>query len=560
MSTSIQVNKQSVTELFESAKKKPFLIPEYQRPYAWEEEQVDTLFEDIWDYSLNYNNNMNDNYFLGSVVSFDNESGNQEIIDGQQRITTLFLLLRAILYKLESMSSGKEVTFLTSRVSSLIWTTDPLTGEADTKSVLLKSNVINNLGNQILQDILITGITIDGNKDNYSKNYNYFLQKIEDKSTQEPFKIFNFIVALLDGCILLPIKANSQDTALTIFSTLNDRGLALSDVDIFKAQMYNNLPSQERSHFITNWQKLIDLADQGDENIQNLFYYYMFYLRAKDDDKKTTTPGLRKYLGQNKFKVIKSPVIMDELKLIGEFWSALKVSNQSIVWANNKEIKKFIDVLRSYPNDFWKYPVVIFYLKYHKDIDFVNKFKVFLKKLSVDAIMPYILTPTANAIKPAILKLNSSIIHDTKPKFEFKVNMTDVKARYKDLPNNAVSLILKLLVYRKQDELLPDKWHIEHIFPKKYDSLYFNSSIENYIEMIGNKIPLESKLNIRASNNFFIEKRKEYAKSKIKVVNELGRSHSSWAQAEIESRTDRIANTISDLQKNYTDEYNQTVF
>lgn len=331
MSTSIQVNKQSVTELFESAKKKPFLIPEYQRPYAWEEEQVDTLFEDIWDYSLNYNNNMNDNYFLGSVVSFDNESGNQEIIDGQQRITTLFLLLRAILHKLESMSSGKEVTFLTSRVSSLIWTTDPLTGEADTKSVLLKSNVINNLGNQILQDILITGITIDGNKDNYSKNYNYFLQKIEGKSTQEPFKIFNFIVALLDGCILLPIKANSQDTALTIFSTLNDRGLALSDVDIFKAQMYNNLPSQARSHFITNWQNLIELADQGGENIQNLFYYYMFYLRAKDDDKKTTTPGLRKYLGQNKFKAIKSPVIMDELNLIGEFWSALKGANQSIV-------------------------------------------------------------------------------------------------------------------------------------------------------------------------------------------------------------------------------------
>lgn len=560
MSTSIQVNKQSVTELFESAKKKPFLIPEYQRPYAWEEEQVDTLFEDIWDYSLNYNNNMNDNYFLGSVVSFDNESGNQEIIDGQQRITTLFLLLRAILHKLESMSSGKEVTFLTSRVSSLIWTTDPLTGEADTKSVLLKSNVINNLGNQILQDILITGITIDGNKDNYSKNYNYFLQKIEGKSTQEPFKIFNFIVALLDGCILLPIKANSQDTALTIFSTLNDRGLALSDVDIFKAQMYNNLPSQARSHFITNWQNLIELADQGGENIQNLFYYYMFYLRAKDDDKKTTTPGLRKYLGQNKFKAIKSPVIMDELKLIGEFWSALKGPNQSIVWANNKEIKKFIDVLRSYPNDFWKYPVVIFYLNYHKDIDFVNKFKVFLKKLSVDAIMPYILTPTANAIKPAILKLNSSIIHDAKPKFEFKVNMSDVKARYKDLPNNAVSLILKLLVYRKQDELLPEKWHIEHIFPKKYDSQYFNSSIENYIEMIGNKIPLESKLNIRASNNFFIEKRKEYAKSKIKVVNELGNSHSSWAQAEIESRTDRIANTISDLQKDFTLEYEQTVF
>ena len=53
--------------------------------------------------------------------------------------------------------------------------------------------------------------------------------------------VYQFIYALLNQAILLPITADTQDTALTIFSTLNDRGLPLSDADIFKAKIYNQL-------------------------------------------------------------------------------------------------------------------------------------------------------------------------------------------------------------------------------------------------------------------------------------------------------------------------------
>ena len=101
MPTTIEVNKQSVEALLGSGKSKPFVIPEYQRPYAWTDEQVETLFEDLWDFTATSGGTERESsYFLGSVVSYENEDGEQEIIDGQQRITSLFLLLRAIIRSL----------------------------------------------------------------------------------------------------------------------------------------------------------------------------------------------------------------------------------------------------------------------------------------------------------------------------------------------------------------------------------------------------------------------------------------------------------------------------
>ena len=97
MPTTIEVNKQSVEALLGSGKSKPFVIPEYQRPYAWTDEQVETLFEDLWEFTATSGGTEREgSYFLGSIVSYVNEDGEQEIIDGQQRLTTLFLIIEAI--------------------------------------------------------------------------------------------------------------------------------------------------------------------------------------------------------------------------------------------------------------------------------------------------------------------------------------------------------------------------------------------------------------------------------------------------------------------------------
>lgn len=117
MPTTIEVNKQSVEALLGSGKSKPFVIPEYQRPYAWTDEQVETLFEDLWDFTATSGGTERESsYFLGSVVSYENEDGEQEIIDGQQRITSLFLryvqFIRSLLLRLHQRERQRPITLL----------------------------------------------------------------------------------------------------------------------------------------------------------------------------------------------------------------------------------------------------------------------------------------------------------------------------------------------------------------------------------------------------------------------------------------------------------------
>lgn len=95
--TAINVNKQSVAQLLETGKTTPFVIPEYQRPYAWSDDQVTVLFDDLWEFTATLGGSEREGtYFLGCIVSYENDNKEQEIIDGQQRLTSLFLLLRAI--------------------------------------------------------------------------------------------------------------------------------------------------------------------------------------------------------------------------------------------------------------------------------------------------------------------------------------------------------------------------------------------------------------------------------------------------------------------------------
>ena len=95
----LNIDQKIIKDLF-GGKKSDFLIPDYQRPYAWGEKECQTLWEDIFTFAFPNNNSEefnseNDEYFLGPIVTFKNQDGKMEIIDGQQRLTTLMLLLRA---------------------------------------------------------------------------------------------------------------------------------------------------------------------------------------------------------------------------------------------------------------------------------------------------------------------------------------------------------------------------------------------------------------------------------------------------------------------------------
>jgi len=551
VATTIEVNKSSIKELLMTGIKEKFLIPEYQRPYAWTDEQVITLFDDLKEYTNNQNES---SYFLGCIVSFTNENKEQEIIDGQQRITTLLLLLRAIHKKLQKMSDSKEKENFIRQIEPAIWKIDELTSVADYTTVLIESKVMEVKYNQILESILKTGKTQLGSKDRYSVNYNLLVKLLDEYAISETLNFYKFINNVLNKTIVLPIKADTQETALTIFSTLNDRGLPLSDADIFKAKIYNKIDEKNKMDFVDKWKNIALRAENVNENVQKLFYYYMFYLRAIDRDKNTTTPGLRKYFAENSFSRLYQDKLMENLEDILEFWEVVNCREpKDAEWTSDLEILSILDILSSYPNEFWKYPVIIYYLENKNSENFEEMFLSFLRKLFVNLFRVYIVSPTINSVKASILTLNSSILHDRKLNFEFKkVTEDELKNSLKHLHRNAVRMLLKLLAYNTegQDELLPYCWEIEHILPVKWQTSYFNSNkdeVNELIETIGNKIPFEKKLNIVASNGYFAKKQEQYKKSNIQIAKAMSdKGIKDWKLEEIRERNIRIIDEVID--------------
>lgn len=562
MASSIEVNKKKVCDFLAEGKEHKFIVPEYQRPYEWTEEQVDTLFDDLWEFSSSEKGDSED-YFLGCIVFFENE-GEYEIIDGQQRLTSLFLFLRAIYVSLENGQETPESKNFMSKIEKSIWPEDEMTGEVVKSQTLLESRVVDSQYGDVLTEILTSGAAKDENEDHYSANFRRFQMRFQQASAENSLSIYRFLLDITKHVIIFPIQADTQETALRIFSTLNDRGLPLSDADIFKAKIYGFLDyEKDKEDFIKDWKALDERATEAEESIQKLFQYYMFYLRAKEGDTATTTPGIRRFYAEDKFRRLKNPELMDDLNALMDVWEVVNARMESpdLAWTSNPEIRKQLDLLNMYPNEFWKYPVGVFYLTHKNNNDFEEKFLRFLSKFAAEMIAKFLKSPTVSAVKPGVMKLNTSILESDTPYFEFGVvDWQSLRDQIK-LPNKrSFRMLLALHAYTQQEGLLPPKWEIEHIFPKKWQASHFptydESIVNEKIEHIGNKVPFEKKLNIVASNGYFGKKQKEYEQSAIAVTKVLAsKDPSTWELPDIDERDVRVTDTILETLQKWSSEY-----
>lgn len=166
----LNIDQKSVKALF-SEKKADFLIPDYQRPYAWGEKECQTLWDDLFLFAFPDNDcdkfkSDSDEYFLGPIVTFKNDDGKLEIIDGQQRLTTLMLLLRAFYEKYGSMKNDKAVK--TSKfIEQCIWKTDEF-GDPDKSALKIDSEVATDKEKGEFLSILKTGKVSESEKSSYA--------------------------------------------------------------------------------------------------------------------------------------------------------------------------------------------------------------------------------------------------------------------------------------------------------------------------------------------------------------------------------------------------------
>ncbi|MDR3346751.1 MAG: DUF262 domain-containing HNH endonuclease family protein [Campylobacteraceae bacterium] len=543
----LHVSKKTIGKLFSEMQNKKFVIPDFQRPYKWDIEKCETLWNDIENFTITEATTEAD-YFLGTIVSYINNEGNQEIIDGQQRITSLLLMLRAFYRKLEDMVEDDDVIGLKNQLAPCIWDINPISQKiSDKTKIRVISLVAAEEDNDTFHKILETGNSNKNALDNYSTNYSFFKSQCDDYATKNPMKWKQLCITILQKCVILPIECLTQETALTIFSTLNDRGMPLADSDIFKAQIYKNFNTEKQKEFTNIWKELTQVCKRAHISLDDVFRYYTHVLRARNSDKSKEV-GLRSFYAENNYERLRDGNLINEIISLANFWLCLNTGdepNEEDGYTVSTEARKYLHCLSCYPNEYWKYVASVFYMKNRGSKTFENDFSSILKKLTAFLFAKFIEKPTVNAVKDDIFATCISIHNNNEFQIKFTFNEKQTFDRIGYYSSSRLSRALLLLdayLNINQKSLIPERFDIEHIFPKKWQNTNYNGWINNndaqdYIDRFGNKVAFEKKLNIQAGNGYFGIKKKKYNSSGIANVLELSNYHKDdWNKEDIEKR------------------------
>ena len=520
----LNIDQSSIKKLFED-KKSDFLIPDYQRPYAWTDAECQTLWDDIFEFAFPGDDvskfNSDEEYYLGPIVTFKNDDGKKEIIDGQQRLTTLMLLLRAFYSKFGNMKDEKSLQ-TKDIISKCIWKTDEF-GKPDMDELKIDSEVATDNDKDEFLKILKTG-NADNLKSKYAENYRFFQKKINEFLDAYPSYFAFLPIRILNNCILLPIEAEDQNTALRIFSTLNDRGKPLSDADIFKAQFYKFFKEQgKKDNFISQWKILEEKCDKmfkplSGTPLDELFARYMYFERAKMGIKQSTTEALRKFYEKNKYALLKKEETFNNLIDLAIFWE--DINNQNEDRFSNDVLKKLF-ILNYAPNSMWTYFISVYYLQNRDKQGKLNdaEFYAFLNKTIAFVWAYAVYMPGVNALRTPIFNEMVNIVNNRDVDFAgYKFDLLQLKSMFNNYEfNNNRPITKSMLAWwafeNPMQELIElDKvFEIEHIYAKNRYEKEKSLDDRKIVEKLGNKSLLEKRINIRASDYRFDDKKKYYS-------------------------------------------------
>ncbi|WP_164469277.1 DUF262 domain-containing protein [Aliarcobacter cryaerophilus] len=402
MALSLTAEQKSILKIFNEKNK--YIIPPYQRPYSWGIDECIDLFEDL---KQQFFDSKEEGYFLGNIVLTNtlDKRYDFEVIDGQQRLTTIIMFLK-VLYHFDKKNN---------KLKNSIWILNDRTDEI--LESRLHTNIFIEKDKKSLEEVLDESYIYrkpKDKKDRFKSNVFYLYEAVKN-FVEEGNDIEAFIDFFIYDVTLLPIQtegtstSNAREKALKIFETINDRGLSLSNSDILKSAIYfKSNKAEDTESFIKKWKLLEEDAQTLNISLDRVFKIYSYKIRGIEGVKSPEI-GLRDFFLEDKISPFKTKNYNEILNDLIEIIATIQLFQMIRDSVGMGELTKWFQLIELYTNNFPKDLIIIFMIA-NKDI---NESIRFAKSL----VRYCYFKGSTTSIKYDIYEMTIKVMHNTWEEF-----------------------------------------------------------------------------------------------------------------------------------------------
>lgn len=526
-----------------------YVIPKFQRDYSWESEHWDDLWQDI---QLILENEENEHY-MGYLVLQTTDNKKYTVIDGQQRLTTLTILILAVLKRLndfideDSEVENNEIRINTYR-NNYIGTLNTITLISDNKLKLNRNSDDYYRNYMVLLKELPLRNTNTSEK-NMRSCFEWFYKKLKKYSTGE--EVANFLETIVDKLFFTVITVTDQINAFKVFETLNARGVQLSSSDLLKNYLFSVIDESNPHHTEIEeleklWSRII--GKLGNKKFED---YLRYYWNSKN-----------KTVRKNQlFKVIKNNISSkkDTFELIRDLEESTDIyiaiqDPGSELWGDKPDIIKALKELKLFQIK----QTNSLLMSAYQNLD-INSFTKLVKTCSVISFRYNIiggLNPNEqedvyNRIANSISKnktinltdFHSVYISDINFENDFKTKQFKRTSKNHKIVKYLYSKIEKHS-FNNDINSESDNYTIEHILPESADENwgdFNNEQVNRSIYRLGNLALLENKLNLEAGTKPYSDKKEILKKSNCHSTNSIPEEYNDWNENKVSARQRELA-------------------
>ena len=541
----------TVTSNFSSivSNNRRFIVPRFQRDYSWDVEQWDDLWQDIETMREEH-----DEHYMGYLVLQTNDEKTYYIIDGQQRFTTILLLIYAAIKSIEKqIAKGVDVEDNKRRCETLktlyIGKEDPVSLDYDNLLTLNRNNnpffcdYILKLGDLKVRNLTAT--------EKLMRNcFEYFEQKLSGKFGDGK-EYASFIQSVADGLYFTQIVVNDEMNAFRVFETLNARGVQLSSADLLKNYLFSKVDSEttHNSRIDTLERKWGVLTDNIKAEKLPEFLRYYWNMQHKTIRANAVYKTIRQEIKEDK-QVF---VLLDDLIVFSDIYMALTDKNDEM-WTD-PEVKENIALLNLFR---LKQPFsLLMAAKYYlSDNDFKRvlktvilmcfRYNVICDRNPNDQDTPFNLLAQSISLNQVVdFGLLSSIkVDDAEFKSAFNEKVFPYNSRNAKVIKYILGKIERFKGLTRVVRFDDDSVSIEHVYPQNPSDDWDldESKMQRFVFRLGNMCLLEKGLNRDLQNAGFAEKVAVYQGSSFYYARKIANEFTDWSESAIVNLQAELAN------------------